>query len=439
MFILRQAELNPQLKMSALAKSLKIKSDELIKYLTSDLDMDIQLYLRLIELLKADLDEVVFCKENIKNARFVSKFESAIKNGKDAIDALYKQKTNLFEEDSYGYYLLEYAMEQKNIEIVDYILSKKYFKLCDDHYLKKHPINTDKELEYCFHVLVFILKYQLKSHYALIVKFNQYNHGILSNLSEEYKYAFLYYLDKNQMSEMLDLIFKQKVKSNILTAKAGEEPFNYFYLTKYAIQYHFNFLASYLGKVMVEFKDFILEADKNHYPDGILAFIQNMDSENLKKMKGFKTDAQSIFMKYCKEKNNLIVQNLIDKKIYGDVNEGFDNALKENNEALYQYIIQHAYEDIDKNNALTMACKTNHFQLIELFLKDASDKTKNEVLKNVKDDPKTMVLLLKSGAKFENHSKSLPQMNLVIQYLIQGEDKVSEEEKNTHKKRKKNL
>lgn len=432
-YVLRQLDTNQDLKMSTLAKALKIKSVELVKYLASELDMDINLYLRLVDALHADLDDVVFCKETVKNSRFTSKFENALKNGKDAIDSLHKQKTNLMEADSYGYYLLEYAMEQKNTEMVDYILSRKYFKLADDSYLKKHPINN-QDLEYVFHVLVYILKYQLKNHYGLISKFNQYNRGIFSNVGEELKFCFLYYLNGNEMTEALDVIFKQKVKNNYLTSKAGEEPFNYANLAKYAIMYKLNFICGYLGKVMVDFKEFISEADKYKYQEGIDSFVKNMDSDAISKNKSFKNDAQSIFIKYCKEKNVPIVKSLIDKKIYSDINDGFEIALKDDVEELYQYMISNAYDDMNKDVALLKACKYNRLQLVEFFLKDVTLKTKNEVLKNVKTDPKTMVMLLKAGAEFENHSSSLNQMSLVINYLIKGDDK-KEETKTTKKKK----
>ena len=159
-----------------------------------------------------------------------------------------------------------------------------------------------------------------------------------------------------------------------------------------------------------------------------------MDSDAISKNKSFKNDAQSIFIKYCKEKNVPIVKSLIDKKIYSDINDGFEIALKDDVEELYQYMISNAYDDMNKDVALLKACKYNRLQLVEFFLKDVTLKTKNEVLKNVKTDPKTMVMLLKAGAEFENHSSSLNQMSLVINYLIKGDDK-KEETKTTKKKK----
>ena len=147
---------------------------------------------------------IILCKKKTTK-KFTAKFETAVKNGPQAIASLKNQGTNLLEPDSYGVHIIEYAMDENAIDSFNYILENNYFALA-----KKHLLLSSKDKELYFRCLLFILKHQLSKQYYLISKFGMLNHGLFKGFEDEYRYLFLYYINKNQLDLVLDEILAKK-------------------------------------------------------------------------------------------------------------------------------------------------------------------------------------------------------------------------------------
>lgn len=405
-----------KLTLTSLAKSLKMNVDELADALSSNIN--IELYDKIAEVLNVSIDTIILCKKK-GNKKFIAKFETAIKNGPSAIASLKNQGTNLFEPDSYGTYLIEYAMDANALDSFSYILENNGFHLADDNYLKKHPLLSTSDKELYFRVLIYILKYQLSKHYYLVSKFGVLNHGLFRGFSDEYRYIFLYYLNKNKMDIVLDLVFSKKYYKMKLF-KIEDDILSYSTLADFVIEYRLNYLASYLGRNMIDFKTFISHAHDKDYDEGIKIYLEASDYNFLSQAKNYAQDMQKIYVQFCKEGNLDVVSILLNKKYYVDMNEGLDMALTSNQVSIYQNICQNHYEELNKDKALISACKSENEEVVKMVLKDTTQEGKNNGLKEVKNSAQIMSLLIEEGAYFQNSEDTFKQISVLLHYLIKG-------------------
>lgn len=408
-----------KLTLTSLAKSLHMNVDELADALSSSIN--IELYDRIAEVLNVSIDTIILCKKK-GNKKFVAKFESAVKNGPQAIASLKNQGTNLLEADSYGTHIIEYAMDLNAIESFHYILDNNYFGLIDDVYLKKHPILTNREKDLYFRCLLYILKHKLNKFYYLITKFGILNHGLFRGLQDEYRYLFLYYINKNQLELVLDEVLAKKYyKLKLL--KIQDDILSYQALAVYAIEYHLEYIISYLGKKMIDFKYFIDYAQKKEYQEAIQLYLSSSDFNFISQAKNYQNDMQAYYLKYCKEGNIEILKVLLEKHYYTNIDEGFSQSLIANQETVYRYIYKHAYQDLNKDLSLISACKVENEEVVRIFIKDASTNGKQAGLQYVNSNAIIMSLLIEEGAYFENKENTFKQMSVLLHYLIKKDGK----------------
>ena len=404
-----------KLTLTSLAKQLKMNVDELADALSSSINID--LYDQIADILKVSIDTIILCKKKTTK-KFTAKFETAVKNGPQAIASLKNQGTNLLEPDSYGVHIIEYAMDENAIDSFNYILENNYFALANDQYLKKHLLLSSKDKELYFRCLLFILKHQLSKQYYLISKFGMLNHGLFKGFEDEYRYLFLYYINKNQLDLVLDEILAKKYYK-IKFLKVQDDILSYSSLSIYAIEYHLDYIATYLGKKMLDFQFFVDYALKKDYEKAILLYFKASDPHFLSQAKNYATNIQNLFLRYCIEENLELLSVLLQKQYYTNINEGFEKALMQKKVEIYRFIYQNAYQQLNKDQALISACKVENEEVVQIFLKDATIEGKKKGLQFVNSDPLIMAQLIEAGAYFENKENTLKQMSVLLQYLIQ--------------------
>lgn len=412
-YIISQLE-DKKITLTSLAKKLKIKPNDLVDALSNN-NMSVDLYNEIVNELNVDLDKVVFYKKSTKNARFVSKYEKAIMNGSDAIDSLKSQESKVIEADSYGYYLIEYAINLDDKNAFEYIINKKLFGLSNDSYLKKNSNNFIKQREVSLYALYYILKNNLKEYYYLIEKFANLNKGMFKDLDEEYRYLFLKFIDTNRLTDILDLLLKPKKMSFL---KSSDDNLTYSELCSYSLEYKLPFICGYLGSKMTDFNSFVNFSLRYQFEEGVYEFFASSNEKNFAKTRNYKQELQKIFIEYCLQGAINIVSIMLSKKLYNDINVGFEKALISNNKELIMLFVNSYYNDLDKDLCLINSCKQDNELIAKLFVNDATTNAKNMSLKAVKNNTSLMASLFENGAKFDNSVDGYKQMNKLITYLI---------------------
>ncbi len=193
---------------------------------------------------------------------------------------------------------------------------------------------------------------------------------------------------------------------------------SYSSLAIYAIEYHLDYLATYLGKKMLDFQFFIDYALKKDYERAILLYLQASDPHFLSQAKNYSANIQALFLRYCTEENIELLKVLLEKQYYTNLNEGFEKALIQKKVEVYRFLYQNAFQQLNKDQALISACKVENEEVVQVFLKEASVEGKKKGLQYVNTNPTIMANLIEAGAYFENKENTFKQMSVLLQYLI---------------------
>ena len=402
-----------------LAQHLHITKSAVSQNLNGKSTFDIQNLIAISKLFDITLDDLLSLSDS--NQSIKSKYELLVDKGLESISNVSPSQLLIHTPDMYGYVLIEYVMKAKNFPMFDYLL---------EHSIPYVERTYHRAVEVTVLMLNFMLEHE-----------RPYINTILDDLVT-LEHQFIIREDKleNIFFNLLDQE-KNKATRQFLIQKTLTQPS--FSFKKQKLEYKLNksLLINHIGKYHLKnlLKDVLLETNlepqiypltkaclSHQFYKGIELALDHLFQENPNGMKQVLYQVQEVALLIVKTKQPTLIKKMIEKDIYVNITQIFEEILELKDASLIQYTIEkcHNFIHFDKLNIQSLH---DDIALSNIILPYLNQKNKNIILSKLnKHHLKLMIHLIQHGAQFDLQyytQETFETINSLMEHLIIKESK----------------
>lgn len=406
-----------------LAEKLNISKSAVSQNLRGKSSFDIQNLVNIAKLFEITLDDLLNLKSSTTQD-VISEYQKVVNQGLISLQKVPSSDLHIAEPDLYGKVLVEYVIESRKLDMLNYLIDEKV-PLVHDYYHKAKTIYL-KVIKYLleqnqFNFLEFIMKYT-DLHGSFHIEDETTGLIIWGLLNQEQYQDF-----------MIDFIkYKPSLKARWFAKTEDKErlPLTRIDYIDVIGKYHLSRILKTLMLVQPRDDDFLLITLKfinYQYYEGVSLFINRFFNIQLSPFKKSSLECQKAFMAVLKTNQFDLIAEFAVLGLYVDITSIVRQSIKDHQDQVYSHLIVSKSHEISFKRVGETCVEVGNIDLLRNILKYLSKDDLNYLVSWVKlDNIEVLKFLLENGARIDEKYYNLEtfnKVNTLFDYLLnRGDD-----------------
>jgi len=402
-----------------LAEALSISKSAVSQNLRGKSSFDIQNLMNIAKLFEITLDDLLNLRSE-ETSEVITEYEKLVNLGLPSIQKVSAQDLRISEPDLYGKVLVDYIIDQRKLDMMLYLdqaqieLVPDYFHRAADVYLR---------------LIKYYLEENQKDIMKFIIKYTEL-HGSFQIDDQTMSFIIWGLLDQSSNQDIVKELmnYKSPSKSKFLSFMTSDKEHipltrqDYLeVISKFKLK---NILNSYLitqnrDDDFVNIMNMFIE---QQFYEGIMMYVHHFYSKPISWVKKVSIDCQKAMLAILGTNEFDLVIEFAQLGLYTDMTSIIKEAIKNNQEKIYSHLIAQYHDQIVFKKVAVTCVEVSNTVLLEDISQYLSPDDLNYLLSWTKlDDMKTLIYLLKKGAKVDEKYYNLDtfkKINKLISHLL---------------------
>lgn len=403
-----------------LAKELSITKSAVSQNLNGKSSFDIQNLIAISKLFDISMEDLLVQESSSDGKTMISEYEKLVKKGAKAFATLDVKNMNINTPDIYGNALIEYVIENDDIDIFN-LLHLSNVKLVEDTHHKARIVYTK--------IICFALKHEVDdvkryidtyvSLYASLVFPDEEYSAKIWELLNTLKYqGLVLMLFDSKLEKRMNVIFNIPIKKKIayLTRTEWLEHIGKYKLDMVlkAINFKLSFINDYetMTKIFLSHKFF----------DGIIWYMNKIDYV-INSLELRIASSQDVIFEIAEAGELSVFSKALEKGLYVNLDKLVSRLILAQNKASYDYCIDNYKEKLDFQQVAYSAAIASNLELLIKIINNLNQNDLDYIL-SITDikDLEILEYLVSKGAKFETeyfNSNTMAKANKVVNSFME--------------------
>ncbi len=402
-----------------LANALSISKSAVSQNLRGKSSFDIQNLMNIAKLFEITLDDLLNLKTE-ETSEVISEYEKVVNLGLSSIQKVNAIDLNISEPDLYGKVLVDYIIDKRKLDMMLYLDQAK-IELVPDYYHRAPDIYLK--------IIKFYLEENHKDVLKFIIKYTEL-HGNFQIEDETMSFVIWGLLDKESNQDIVyDLMsYKSANKKQFLSFLNTDKEHipltrqDYIeIISKFQLKH---ILRSYLITQNRD-DDFLNVAKQfidHKFYEGIMMYVHHFYTKPIGWVKKVSIDVQGAILSVLRTNEFDLVIEFAKLGLFTDMTAVVKQAISENQEKIYSHLIANYHDQIVFKKIAVTCVEVSNIILLEDISHYLLQDDLNYLLSWTKlDDMKTLIYLLKKGAKVDEKYYNLDtfkKINSLISHLL---------------------
>lgn len=401
-----------------LADALFISKSAVSQNLRGKSSFDIFNLVKIAKIFDITLDELLNLKTE-DNSGVNSEYQKVVNQGLPALKNVPSSDLRIYEPDLYGKVLVDYIIDQRDFEMLLYLIKEKVV-MVQDYYHRAKQIYLK--------VIKFLLEEDHNSINDFVMKYTELNGSFIID-DEQMSIIIWGLLNKPSNQEYIKKLIKYKAatKSNCFLKGTNKKSLpltvtDYIdHIAKYKLT---NILETFLkyhnpdDNLLYTIKKF---ADYEYYL-GIAIYIERLSSSSIGWYKKATLEVQKAMLLVLATDQYDLVVDFAAKGLFTDMTQIVRQAILNNQTQIISHLIDKYHESINFKKIGVACVEMSNIKLLEDIITYLSNDDLNYLLSWAKlDDVELMIFFITKGAKIDEkyyNLETFAKVNQLIVYLL---------------------